>query len=95
MKEVDELIKKLAIHISEIISSGKEREGELSDKTKALAALISVRAEFPVNEAEIKNDLKSTEELADIVLEHLRNIPECQKSIELSSSELFRDKQTP
>ena len=61
MKEVDELIKKLAIHISEIISSGKEREGEVSDKTKALAALISVRAEFPVNEAEIKNDLKSTE----------------------------------
>lgn len=54
MKEVDELIKKLAIHISEIISSGKEREGEVSDKTKALAALISVRAEFPVNEAEIK-----------------------------------------
>ena len=95
MKEVDELIKKLAIHISEIISSGKEREGEVSDKTKAVAALISVRAEFPVNEAEIKNDLKSTEELADIVLEHLRNIPECQKSIELSASELFRDKQTP
>lgn len=44
VKEVDELIKKLAIHISEIISSGKEREGEVSDKTKALAALISARA---------------------------------------------------
>ena len=95
MKDVDELIEKLAIHISEIISSGKEREGEVSDKAKALAALISARAKFPVNEAEIKKDLKSTEELADIVLEHLRNIQECQKNIELSSSGLFRDKQTP
>ncbi len=44
VKEVDELIKKLAIHISEIISFGKEREGEVSDKTEALAALISARA---------------------------------------------------
>ena len=73
----------------------EKSEGEVVEKTKALAELISARAKFPVNEAEIKNDLKSTEELADIVLEHLRNIPECQKSIELSSSELFRDKQTP
>lgn len=95
VEKVDELIEELAIHISGIISSGKEREGEIAEKTKALAELISVRAEFPVNEAEIKNDLKSTEELADIVLEHLRNIPECQKSIELSSSEIFRGKQTP
>lgn len=95
MKEVDELIEKLAIHIGQIISSGGESEGEIVEKTKALAELVSARAKFPVNEAEIKNDLKSTEELADIVLEHLRNIPECQKSIELSSSELFRDKQTP
>lgn len=94
MEEVDELIEKLAIHICEIISSGKEREGEIAEKTNALAELMSARAKFPVNE-EKKNDLKSTEELADIVLEHLRNIPECQKSIELSSSGLFQDKQTP
>lgn len=73
----------------------EKSEGEVVEKTKALAELISARAKFPVNEAEIKNDLKSTEELADIVLEHLRNIPECQKNIELSSSGLFRDKQTP
>lgn len=44
MKEVDELIKKLAIHISEIISSDKEREGEVAEKTKALAELVSARA---------------------------------------------------
>ena len=44
MEEVDELIKKLAIHISGIISSGKEREGEITEKTKALAELISARA---------------------------------------------------
>ena len=44
MKEVDELIKKLAIHISEIISSGKEREGEIAEKTIALAELVSARA---------------------------------------------------
>ena len=44
VKEVDELIKKLAIHISEIISSGKEREGESAEKTNALAELVSARA---------------------------------------------------
>ena len=44
MKEVDELIEKLAIHIGQIISSGKECEGEISEKTKALAELISARA---------------------------------------------------
>lgn len=54
MKEVDELIKKLAIHISGIISSGKEREGEIAEKTNALAELMSARAKFPVNEAKKK-----------------------------------------
>ena len=44
MYEVDKLIEKLAIHISEIISSDKEREGEIAEKTKALAELISARA---------------------------------------------------
>mgnify|MGYP001645513909 FL=1 len=44
MEEVDELIKKLAIHISGIISSGKEREGEIAEKKTALAELISARA---------------------------------------------------
>ena len=43
MKEVDELIKKLAIHIGQIISSGKEREGEVAEKTRALTELISAR----------------------------------------------------
>lgn len=37
------LSKKLAIHISEIISSGKEREYEVAEKTNALAELISAR----------------------------------------------------
>lgn len=50
MEEVDELIEKLAIHICEIISSGKEREGEIAEKTNALAELMSARAKFPVNE---------------------------------------------
>ena len=44
MKKVDELIDELAIHISGIISSGKEREGEITEKTNALAELISARA---------------------------------------------------
>ena len=43
MKEVDKLIEALAIHISEIISSGKEREHEVAEKTKALAELVSAR----------------------------------------------------
>ena len=44
MKEVDELIENLAIHIGQIISSGKERDGEIAEKTKALAELVSARA---------------------------------------------------
>ncbi len=95
MKEVDELIDKLAIHISEVILSGKERDGEIAEKTKALAELMSARAKFLANEVETKIDVKSTEELADIVVEHLRNTPECQKKIRLSSFEIFRGKQTP
>lgn len=44
MKEVDNLIEKLAVHISGIIASGKEREHEVAEKTKALAELMSARA---------------------------------------------------
>ncbi|MCI5856481.1 MAG: hypothetical protein MR016_03835 [Agathobacter sp.] len=44
MEEVDNLIKALAVHISEIISSGKEREHEVAEKAKALADLMSARA---------------------------------------------------
>ncbi len=44
MKAVDDLIENLAIHISEVISSGKEREHEIAEKTKALAELVSARA---------------------------------------------------
>lgn len=44
MKAVDDLIEKLAIHISEVISSGKECEHEVAEKTNALAALMSARA---------------------------------------------------
>lgn len=46
MEEVDNLIKALAVHISEIISSGKEREHEVVEETKALAALMSARAQM-------------------------------------------------
>ncbi len=42
--EVDELIKNLAKHISELILSGKENEHEIAEKTKALAELVSARA---------------------------------------------------
>ena len=44
MKEVDNLIAVLALHISGIIASGKEREHEVAEKTKALAELMSARA---------------------------------------------------
>lgn len=44
MKAVDDLIENLAIHISEVISSGKECEHEVAEKTNALAALMSARA---------------------------------------------------
>ena len=49
MEKVDKLIEKLAIHISQIISSGREGEGEISEKTKALAELISARAKMQTN----------------------------------------------
>lgn len=44
VEAVDKLIEALAIHISEVISSGKEREHEVAEKTKALAELVSARA---------------------------------------------------
>ena len=44
VKEVDELIENFAIHISQIISSGIDDKGEIAEKTKALAELISARA---------------------------------------------------
>lgn len=44
MEKVDALIEALAEHISDVITSGKECEGEISEKTKALAELISARA---------------------------------------------------
>ena len=44
MKEVDNLIERLAIHIQEVISSGKCGEHEIAEKTKALAELVSARA---------------------------------------------------
>ena len=44
MEKVDALIEALAEHISDVIASGKECEGEISEKTKALAALVSARA---------------------------------------------------
>ena len=44
MEKVDALIEELAIHISEIISSGEHFDGEIEGKTKALAELISARA---------------------------------------------------
>lgn len=46
MDEVDKLIERLAIHIQSIISSGKEREHEVAEKTKALAELVSARAMY-------------------------------------------------
>lgn len=96
MEKVDELIEALAEHISYVIASGKECENEISEKTKALAELISARAKFPVTDVEIKTDLKPTWELADTVLWCLLNTPECQTSIKLSSSsEIFRGKQIP
>lgn len=95
MKEVDELIKKLAIHISEIISSGKCGEHEIAEKTKALAELVSARAMFSVNKVETKVGVKSIAELAESVSTRLPNIPEDQQNIKLSSSEIFRGKQTP
>ena len=44
MTEVDNLIKSLAIHISEVISHGEESEYEIAEKTKAFAELVSARA---------------------------------------------------
>ena len=44
MQEVDKLIERLAEHIKSIIDSGKESPGEIAEKTKALAELISAKA---------------------------------------------------
>ncbi len=89
MEKVDELIEVLAEHISYAIASGEKYEHEISEKTAALAELISARAKFP------STVLKSTGELAESVSTRLLNIREDQQNIKLSSSEIFRGKQTP
>lgn len=89
MEKVDELIEVLAEHISYAIASGEKYEHEISEKTAALAELISARAKFP------STVLKSTGELAESVSMRLLNIREDQQNIKLSSSEIFRGKQTP
>lgn len=44
VEKVDKLIETLAEHIADKIFSGKESNQEISEKTKALAELISARA---------------------------------------------------
>ncbi|MCI7129607.1 MAG: hypothetical protein MSA09_03415 [Lachnospiraceae bacterium] len=46
MEKVDDLIDVLASHINAIVSSGKEDGNEVTEKTKALAELMSARAKF-------------------------------------------------
>ena len=46
MKNIDELIEKLAKHIEECLEKGSEYEGEIAEKTKALAELVSARAKL-------------------------------------------------
>lgn len=47
MEKVDEFISELAEHITEIILSGNGLENETAEKTKALAELVSARANEP------------------------------------------------
>lgn len=94
MEKVDALIEALAEYISEKISAG-DVYSEVAEETKALAELISARAMFSVNKAEAKVGVKSIAELAESVLLRLPNTPEDQQNIKLSSSEIFRGKQTP
>lgn len=46
MIKVDTLIEKLAESITDKIESGKEVPGEIAEKTKALAELITARAQM-------------------------------------------------
>lgn len=50
MKNIDELIEKLAKHIEECLEKGSEYEGEIAEKTKALAELVSARAKMDKTE---------------------------------------------
>lgn len=44
MEKVDELIDALAEHIKKRIDEGDDMENEITEKTKALAELVSARA---------------------------------------------------
>lgn len=44
MDKVDELIDALAEHIKKRIDEGNDMENEITEKTKALAELVSARA---------------------------------------------------
>lgn len=47
MNKVDELIETLAEHITERIKEDAEIGNEIAEKTKALAELVSARAQVP------------------------------------------------
>lgn len=50
MSKVDELIDALAEHIKKRIEEGNDMENEITEKTKALAALVSARGkEIPID----------------------------------------------
>lgn len=46
MKKVDELIDALAEHIKKCINEGNDMQNEIAEKTKALAELVSARAQW-------------------------------------------------
>lgn len=92
MNEVDKLIEKLAIHISAVVSI--DRSGtEITEKTKALAELITARAKLLAVEKE--PDVKSIEELAVIVSEHPQSNLEGQLHLKMPTFEIFQGTQKP
>lgn len=64
MSKVDELIDALAEHIKKRIDEGNDMENEITEKTKALAELVSARAkEAPID---WKKLMKAKEEFEKI-----------------------------
>ena len=64
MNKVDELIDALAEHIKKRIDEGNDMENEITEKTKALAELVSVRGkEIPID---WKKLMKAKEEFEKI-----------------------------
>lgn len=98
MEKVDTLIDLLAENISEKIKEEKEKHGEIAEKTKALAELISARNQIrrkenaeSVKETKYKISVEGAEEYKEVIREIKNAVIEYREEIDKLNASLERE----